>query len=343
VVTDLRTNHGATADSDILVIGDDGTQVTDVLTAFPSATSVVLMEHVASQRALATTTHSGNGKVTVVDPATYDFSGNAAAFDVIICTFVLCRYPEYGNGPVLVADFKACVDQMFALLKIGGLLLVGGSNYCLKDYLPTPCNTTKLTAYVSHVPVYDIDGTDTQLTSQHGMFVAQKLDTNTSLDTPGTSVSGTGSMCVPSTVVAGDVLAATAIWSNFPTGRMKLELTQSSGEVYLMLVIRANISMNTYSIYLNHKTAANVFTFIYYTNYNSTTNPMTNLNEFRLEISKTTSTTSRCRIYNGNSTNSTVFFEQTITDHDPSSLTDISDICLNSYDGASFSYTITKT
>ena len=88
----------------------------------------------------------------------------------------------------------------------------------------------------------------------------------------GAVITGNESQCVFTSMNVGDVIRADTVWTNFPTGRLKLELLLPSGEAYGMLVVRGNASGNPYSFYINHKTSTNNWTFQHNENYDDNNN-----------------------------------------------------------------------
>jgi hypothetical protein len=141
----------------ILIVGDDGPQSLDVIASFPTYSSIDILEIDASVRTTVTTALSAHSNVTVYDPANFDFNAHAEHYDIILCTFVLCRFPEHGNGPIDPQDFKECIDQLGAMMADKGYMLTCGSNYSVAEYLPKDCTSEVVLNNHTHVHQYDIN------------------------------------------------------------------------------------------------------------------------------------------------------------------------------------------
>ena len=323
----------------VLLVGDsNGHETFDVFKTLPNTVSVTILEHDATLRGSLAVTFTNDARVSIVDPSTYDFEANANTFDIVCCSFVLCRYPEGLEGPIAVDDFKASIDQLVTVTKEDGFLITAGSNYLLQHYMPVPMTIYKMGGYTSHVPCYEINDS-TLLDSSHlGNYVAKKLATNATLKDIPEGIAGVGTMSVPTTVVTGDVFLAQCTWPNYPTGRLRLEFQNTtglnSGDLYTVMSMRG---LGTGTDYIINLTANIDGTWNQFSSdsYNATTNPFTGNQTFTIKATKETSSTTKWEIlYN----NGSVFFSKTSTDHDDSRLTEVDSVGVNAVDGSTFSY-----
>ena len=158
----------------ILVVGDNGTQVNNIITVFPAYDSIDLMEIDATNRALAATALAAHNNITILAPDAFDSSGKARAYDFVVCTYVLCRYPEDGEGPLTLATYQACIDELFGMVAVDGFLVAYGSNYSLEDYAMAESKLLEIATYPTHAPTYNLDGT-TLKSSTSGSFIARRF------------------------------------------------------------------------------------------------------------------------------------------------------------------------
>ena len=158
----------------ILIIGDNGTQTIDILSVFPSYTSINVIEHNTEMRTKAQVTLEGNQNITITSPVTSTLIPRS--YDLIVCNFVLCRHPERSLGPVHYSYFHNNVTDLFEALDVNGLLLTTGSNYSITDLILPNSTLHKFGDYVSHVALYESDGV-TRKSNMDGNYVLQRIQT----------------------------------------------------------------------------------------------------------------------------------------------------------------------
>ena len=334
---------GMPTTSKVLIVGDtNGQDTTNLLNDLPTITSVTILEHNSTLRTSLTSQFSADGRVQVLDSSSYDFTENENMFDIVCCSFVLCRYPENGLGPISTEDFKASVDQLVLITKENGCIMIPGSNYLLQHYMPSPMIIHKFGSYVSHVPCYDIANNTIKLKRDIGMYVGQKQNSSVALESVDT-LAGVGSMSIPTTsITVGDTYEATCTWPNYPAGRIRLELQNvegtNAGDLYTVMSIQGLATGTDYIIILTHLIDS---TWQQYssTSYSSSVNPFTNNKEFKISITKTSTSTSTWTIVDANDD---TFFTDTSTDHTPSRLSQVDHIGVNSVGGSTFTYNVRK-
>ena len=172
----LVSSHGYSNISPrVLIVGDDGTQALDVISVFPSYSSIDIVEINSDCRSTAVTNLSAYDNINVVEPALHTF--HSTSYDLVICIFVLCRFPEHGAGPIAYVDFQGAVDTLFETLDQNGVLITIGSNYSVEDYQPDQSQLVQMCAYPSHVPTYEPDGV-TVKANNSGSFVLIRTEVN---------------------------------------------------------------------------------------------------------------------------------------------------------------------
>lgn len=155
------------------------------------------------------------------------------------------------------------------------------------------------------------------------------------------AVSGSGAICVLSNIDVGDVIDAVVTWTNYPTGKVRLETKTNTGKLYSVITIRGDVSSGTdYIIIITNHDGTNWNQFSSDA-YSSSVNPFVSNNSFTIRMTKSSATESLWEVIDNS--DDSVFFTKTALDEEPEEMDNIDQFCINPTDSAEINYTLSKT